>query len=91
VTTPRFVVDRVEADYGKNVKDTTHLAMAVHVEAARLLGRDGRLRVAVEMSEDARRISIAGVKRRHPEYDDAQAQHVLVSALYGEELERRSC
>jgi hypothetical protein len=38
------------------------------------------------MSEDARQISIDGVKRRHPELSDARARHVVLCALYGEDL-----
>jgi hypothetical protein len=41
------------------------------------------------MSEDARRISIEGVLRRHPEYSDAQARHVILCALYGADLADR--
>jgi hypothetical protein len=68
------------------MRDTSTTASLAQLEAARRLGRDGRVRVAVGMSEDARRISIEGVKRRNPEYSDAQAQHAILCALYGEEL-----
>jgi hypothetical protein len=68
------------------MSDTTPAASAAQLEAVRRLGRDGRLRVAIGMSEDARQISIEGVRRRHPEYSDAQARHVVLRALYGAEL-----
>jgi hypothetical protein len=41
------------------------------------------------MSEDARQISIDGIKRRHPEFSDARARHVVLVALYGQDLADR--
>jgi hypothetical protein len=38
------------------------------------------------MSEDARQMSIDGVKRRHPELSDAEARHVVLCAIYGDDL-----
>ena len=67
-------------------RDTSSDAMSAQIEAARQLGCEGRLRVAVGMSEDARQISIDGVKRRHPEFSDARARHIVLCALYGEDL-----
>ena len=67
-------------------RDTSPDATRAQIEAARQLGCEGRLRVAVGMSEDARQISIEGVKRRHPELSDARARHVVLCALYGEDL-----
>jgi hypothetical protein len=67
-------------------RDTSPDAARAQIEAARQLGREGRLRVAVGMSEDARRISIDGIKRRHPELSDERARHVVLCALYGEDL-----
>ena len=61
----------------------------MQIEAARHLGREGRLRVAIAMSEDARQISIDGIKRRHPDLSDARARHVVLCALYGEDLADR--
>lgn len=67
-------------------RDTSIEASRAQIDAARRLGCDGRLAIAVGMSEDARTISIDGIKRRHPEYSEAQAQHAMLCALYGEEL-----
>lgn len=67
-------------------RDTSPEAQIAQIEAARQLGREGRLRVAIGMSEDARRISIDGVKRRHPELSDDRARHVVLTALYGADL-----
>jgi hypothetical protein len=63
-------------------RDTSPDAMSAQIEAARQLGCEGRLCVAVAMSDDARQISIDGVKRRHPEFSDARARHAVLCALY---------
>jgi hypothetical protein len=67
-------------------RDTSPDAAKAQIEAARRLGLEGRLRMAVAMSEDARRISVDGIKRRHPELSDMRARHVVLCALYGEKL-----
>ena len=67
-------------------RDTSPDAARAQIEATRRLGLEERVRVAVAMSEDARRISIDGIKRRHPELSDARARHAVLRALYGEDL-----
>jgi hypothetical protein len=69
--------------------DTTSAAQLAQVLAARRLGAEGRLRVAVELSEDARRISVDGVLRRHPDYSIEQARRQVLGALWGEALALR--
>jgi hypothetical protein len=54
--------------------DTEALAAAAQVAAAGRLGAVGRLRLAAEMSEEARRISIEGERRRHPSLSEADAR-----------------
>lgn len=70
-------------------RDTSPDAARAQIEAARRLGPEGRLRIAIGMSEDARQISIDGVKRRHPELSDERARHLVLCALYGEDLADR--
>jgi hypothetical protein len=72
------------------VLDTERMAQQAQVAAARKLGPEGRLRVAIDMSEDARRISIEGVRRRHPEYTEEEARRFVLRLLYGEELVSRA-
>ena len=67
-------------------RDTSPDAARAQIEAAQQLGREGRLRVGVGMSEDARQISSDGIKRRHPDLSDAQARHLVLCALYGQDL-----
>ena len=49
------------------VTDTDEAAQLVRLTATRRLAASERVRLAVEMSEAARRIAIDGERRRHPE------------------------
>jgi hypothetical protein len=43
----------------------------------------------VELSEATRKITLEGIRRRHPEYSDLDADHALRGLLWGRELFRR--
>jgi hypothetical protein len=66
--------------------DTDVRAYQAQVAAARKLGPQGRVRIAAQMSEDARRISIQGFIRRNPACTEAQARQIVLRALLGEPL-----
>ncbi len=68
--------------------DTDIHAREAQLEAVRRLGPGGRVRLAAEMSEDARRISVEGERRRHPELTLAQARRAVLGRLWGAELDR---
>ena len=69
--------------------ETDDRARAAQVAAVRRLGPSGRLRVAAEMSEDARRISIEGERRRHPELTEEEARLVVLRRMWGAEVAAR--
>ena len=69
--------------------DTDDRARSAQVTALRRLGSSGRLRLAAEMSEDARRISIEGERRRHPELTEGEARRVVLRRMWGAELAAR--
>ena len=71
-------------------RDTDEGARAAQVAAVRRLGPAGRLRLAAEMSEDARRISIEGERRRHPELTAEEARRAVLRRLWGAELATRA-
>jgi hypothetical protein len=48
-----------------------------------------RVRLAVEMSEGARRIAIDGERRRHPELTEMQARRVVFRRMWGAALAQR--
>jgi hypothetical protein len=63
--------------------DTTPAAAALHEEAQRRLGRSGRFRIALELSDLTHALAAAGIRRRNPEYTDEQARQELARVLYG--------
>jgi hypothetical protein len=66
--------------------DTTADARAVQIGALRALGGAGRLSQALAMSEQARRISIAGLLGRRPELTPSEARCIVLKRILGEEL-----
>ena len=69
--------------------DAEAQAHEAQLKALRKLGVAGRVRPAVEMSEDARRISFEGEQRRHPELTAAEARMVVLRRLWGAQLAAR--
>ncbi len=70
--------------------DTTDEAAAVQTELYRRMSPARRCAIAARMSTAARAISLAGIRTRHPEYDDHQARMALFRLLVGDELFRRA-
>jgi hypothetical protein len=66
--------------------DTEAHALEAQLAAVRRLGPSGRARLAVEMSEDARRISFEGERRRHPELTAVEARLAVLRRLWGAQL-----
>jgi hypothetical protein len=77
-------------DYlGKMSIDTDERARAAQLAALRRLGPGERMRLAAEMSEAARLISIEGERRRHPELSAAEARRVVLERAWGPDLAQR--
>jgi hypothetical protein len=70
-------------------RDTDTGALEAQLAALRRLGPAGRVRLAVEMSEDARRISFEGERRRHPELTPAEARLAVLRRLWGAQVAAR--
>jgi hypothetical protein len=68
------------------MRDTTTAAQNAQLAAWRRLGPEGRIRVAIELSEATRQISIEGMMRRHPEYSFEQARREVLRRLWGDTL-----
>ena len=66
--------------------DTDAAARAAQVAALRRLGSVGRLAQALAMSEQARRISIAGLLDRNPEMSPDEARAIVLKRILGEQL-----
>jgi hypothetical protein len=51
---------------------------------------DQRVRMAVQMSEDAREISRCGIRARHPQYTPIEVEQALRRLMLGDDLVRRA-
>ncbi|MBP9111167.1 MAG: hypothetical protein KBF88_00085 [Polyangiaceae bacterium] len=69
--------------------DTKPEARLAQIEALRNLGPEGRLRLTVQMIEDARNISIEGYQRRDPRLTREEATLLLARHILGEELSNK--
>jgi len=70
--------------------DTTPQAEEIQFEIYRKMGPARRTVVAAQMSEQARAITLAGIRYRHPEYDEETAKWALFRMLVGDELFARA-
>ena len=69
--------------------DTSRESGRIHMDALRRLGIAGRASMTFELSDDVRRVAEAGVRHRHPEYDDDTVRLALVWLWLGPELFRQ--
>jgi hypothetical protein len=68
---------------------TTPEAARVQDEIFRRMPPSRRLELALEMSDELRDVSAAGVRDRHPEYMEAQVRLAVIRLSLGEELFRQ--
>jgi hypothetical protein len=68
--------------------DTTPEADTVQVEVYRRMGGTQRAQVMFRLCVMARQAAEAGIRRRHPGYDDAHVRLALARLLYGDDLVR---
>lgn len=71
-------------------RDTTPEAHEVQIEVFRRMTPEMRGARAVEMSEQARAITLAGIRQRHPEYDEQTARYGLFRILVGDDLFKKA-
>ncbi len=68
--------------------DTSPGADAAQVEAYRRMGGAGRAQVMFRLCEMSRQVAEAGIRARHPHYDDTQVRLALARLVYGDDLVR---
>ncbi len=73
-----------------SARDTTSEAMAVQTAVFRRMSPAHRSQLAARMSLEVRRIALAGIRNRHPDYDDETARLALFRMLLGDELFARA-
>jgi hypothetical protein len=64
-------------------RDTSERAAAVQARLQDSLGPEGRLQMALRMSDFAREFAKAALRERFPEYSDDQITFELTRRLYG--------
>ena len=69
--------------------DTSPEADAAQVDAYRRMGGTARAAVMFRLSDATRRWTLAGIRARHPEYDEARALLTYARLTLGDELARR--
>jgi hypothetical protein len=68
--------------------DTSPEAYRVQIEFLRRMGGPARSAVAFRLTDMARRNALAGIRERHPEYDEAQVRSELCRLRLGDALWR---
>lgn len=71
-------------------RDTAPKARRIQLDALRRFDGPSRLEMACRMSDDARAISEAGIRHRHPEWTDEQVRRALLELLLGRDLAQKA-
>jgi hypothetical protein len=71
--------------------DTTSEALAVQLRILRRLSPADRLAVMFELSDNMRSLVAAGVRHRHPDWDDRTVEREVVRLMIGDALFRQAC
>lgn len=66
--------------------DTTLEAARKQFEILRGIEPEARLQMALEMSDNLRRIVEAGVRNRHPDFDDKKVRLEVLRLMIGDKL-----
>lgn len=69
--------------------DTTPAARSVLTRLYQAAGPEKRLQMALQMSEECRRITVSGIRTRTPEATEDQVRWEVARLYLGEELARR--
>ena len=66
-----------------SANDTTPAAAAIQLMLYRRLGPSGRAQIAADLSDAVRETALAGIRRRHPEYTEAEVRQSFLELVYG--------
>jgi hypothetical protein len=69
--------------------DTTADADRVQVEACRRMGGAGRVAAMFRLIARARDTALAGIRHRHPEYDEERQRLAYARLVLGDDLVRK--
>ena len=68
--------------------DTTPDAAALQLELYRAAGPSARATAAAELSDAVRATTLAGIRRRHAEFSEAEVAREFLALVYGHRQER---
>ncbi len=71
-------------------RDTTAEAMAKEFEILRRIGPAGRAAMTFELSDNLRSLVEAGVRYRHPQWDDRSVEREVIRLMIGDDLFRKA-
>ena len=70
------------------ILDTTPEARRVQIAALRAIGMEGRAHAVLEINELGRELAVAGIRMRHPDYDENKVRLALARLRLGKNLFR---
>ncbi len=68
--------------------DTSSEADRLQVEFYRKMGGTGRVAIMFRLNELARQVARAGIRSRHPEYDDEELRLAYARLVLGDDVTR---
>jgi hypothetical protein len=71
-------------------RDTTPEAFRRQLEVLRRLGVEGRAAMTFELSDNLRALVKAGVRHRHPAWDDRTVEREVIRLMIGDDLFQRA-
>jgi hypothetical protein len=71
-------------------RDTTRDAFLRQLEVLRRLGIEGRAAMTFELSDNLRSLVAAGVRHRHPHWDDRAIEREVIRLMIGNDLFRQA-
>lgn len=71
-------------------KDTDAVAHEVQMSVYRRMSPEERLQVGLDLTKLSRRLLEEGVRRRHPEYSEAEVRLATIRAWLGPDLFQRA-
>ena len=75
----------------RTLDDTTADAFAVQIRALRRIGPGGRAAMMFELSDNLRSLVEAGVRHRHPQWEDRAVAREVTRLMIGDDLFRQAC
>jgi hypothetical protein len=66
-----------------SVTDTSPEAAALQLRLYRSLPPSARAQIAVDLSDAVRETTMAGIRRRHPDYSDDELARAFLVLVYG--------